>query len=101
MASTASSLSVSFQHLLPSEELLHFARSLWAEMADPSLSAGRAATLTIAKQVRRGEERFLAHIAVPELGRFGAEIDGKDPFMAVGSAFARLGEPRQRTRSAM
>lgn len=68
-------------------------------MATPSITRGRAATLTIAKQVRRGEEHFLAKVAVPGLGCFGAEVEGKDPFVAVGSAFARLSKQRQGTRS--
>lgn len=83
----ASTLSVRFENVLPSDDLLGFARRVWAGLDCAPHAESSQAMLSIARA--RGE-LFRARLAFRGITRPVAEAHDTDPFLAIRDALDQL-----------
>lgn len=80
-------LCVRFQNLLPSEELVSFARDLWRGLGGETAFYAEGPTISIAHQAEGICARFRAEVFIPSPVPLRAHAYGADPFAAVTTAF--------------
>jgi hypothetical protein len=97
MAMPSSLLSVQFRNLLPSEDLLLYARALWETAQRERLGVFQAADATLC--ITKTESKvasFQVSLAL-ERGSFQSVATGMEPLATIEAAFAQLRPGSTRT----